>query len=195
MLAALSIVLLCLLACDDSRPATAPPATAPDQASFEKIDVHTHYFASRGYLVPLLDRWHARAVILNYTIAEPDSLVRQRWAQVLALARAAQDHFWVATTFDPSAIDRPDFADRTVAQLRADFADGAVMLKVWKDLGLVVRDSSGSYVQIDDPRLQPIWDSLSARHIPVLEHSADPREAWGPLDRTSPYYHYYSTHP
>jgi predicted TIM-barrel fold metal-dependent hydrolase len=186
----LTLALLGLLACRGSR-----PAPAPDQDAFEKIDVHTHYFARREYFVPLLDRWHARAVILNYTIAEPDSLVRLRWAQVLALSRAAPEHFRVATTFDPTAIDRPDFAARTLAQLRTDLADGAVMVKVWKDLGLVVRDRTGRYVQIDDPRLQPIWDFLSARHIPVLAHTADPHEAWGPLGRTSPNYQYYRTHP
>jgi predicted TIM-barrel fold metal-dependent hydrolase len=163
--------------------------------TFEKIDVHTHYFAPRGYLVPMLERWHARAVILNYTMGEPDSLVRRRWDDVLALAHSAPDRFWVATTFDPTAIDQPDFAARTLAQLRTDFADGAVMVKVWKDLGLTVRDRSGRFVQIDDPRLQPIWDYLAARHIPVLEHSADPREGWRPLDPKSPNYEYFRTHP
>jgi predicted TIM-barrel fold metal-dependent hydrolase len=165
------------------------------QSAFEKIDVHTHYFAPRSYLVPMLERWHARAVILNYTMAQPDSLVRRRWADVLALAHSAPDRFWVATTFDPTTIDRPDFAARALAQLRTDFADGAVMLKVWKDLGLTVRDRSGRFVQIDDPRLQPIWDYLAAQHIPVLEHSADPREAWGPLDPKSPNYPYFHAHP
>jgi predicted TIM-barrel fold metal-dependent hydrolase len=101
----------------------------------------------------------------------------------------------VATTFDPSAIDQPDFAARTLAQLRSDLADGAVMLKIWKDLGLVIRDRSGRFIQIDDPRLQPIWDFLSARHVPVLVHSADPREGWRPLDPRSPNYHYFRTHP
>jgi len=128
-------------------------------------------------------------------MGEPDSLVRRRWADVLALAHGAPDRFWMATTFDPMAVDRPDFAVRTLLQLRTDFADGAVMLKIWKDLGLMVRDRSGRFVQIDDPRLQPIWDFLSARHIPVLEHSADPREGWRALDPKSPNYHYFRTHP
>ena len=185
--------LLCLLGLVACR--RSPQATEPAQDVFEKIDVHTHYFAPRSYLVPMLARWHARAVILNYTMGEPDSLVRRRWADVLALADAAPDRFWVATTFDPTAIDQPDFAARALAQLRTDFADGAVMLKIWKDLGLMVRDRSGRFVQIDDPRLQPIWDFLSAQHIPVLVHSADPREGWRALDPKSPNYHYFRTHP
>ena len=185
-----SLGLLCLVACRGSH-----QAAGLRQEDFEKIDVHTHYFAPRSYLVPMLERWNARAVILNYTMGEPDSLVRGRWADVLALAHAAPDRYWVATTFDPAAIDGSDFAARTLARLRTDLADGAVMLKVWKDLGLMVRDRSGRYVQIDDPRLQPIWDFLSARHIPVLVHSADPREGWRPLDPTSPSYQYFRTHP
>jgi len=186
---AVLLFVLCIVACHPGR------WTGPRQAAFEKIDVHTHYFAPRSYLVPMLERWHVRAVILNYTMGEPDSLVRRRWEGVLALAHGVPDRFLVATTFDPTAIDRPDFAARTLAQLRNDVAGGAVMLKVWKDVGLVVRDRSGRYVQIDDPRLQPIWDFLAARHIPVLVHSADPRDGWRPPDSTSPNYRYFSTHP
>src|SRR6476661_6875902 len=186
-------VVLCLLGLAACR--INPQATDLQQDAFEKIDVHTHYFAPRSYLVPMLARWHARSVILNYTLGQPDSLVRRRWADVRALADAAPDRFWLATPFDPTAIDQPDFASRTLAQLRTDFAGGAVMLKVWKDLGLMVRDRSGRFVQIDDPRLQPIWDFLSARHIPVLEHSADPREGWRVLDPTSPNYQYFRANP
>jgi predicted TIM-barrel fold metal-dependent hydrolase len=179
---------LCIVACHGRW-------TDPRQADFDKIDVHTHYFAPRSYLVPMLERWHVQAVILNYTMGEPDSLVRRRWKGVLALAHAVPNRFLTATTFDPMAIDRPDFVARTLAQLQQDFAGGAVMLKVWKDVGLVVRDRSGRFVQIDDPRLQPVWDFLAVRHIPVLVHSADPRDGWRPPDPTSPNYRYFSTHP
>jgi len=143
----------------------------------------------------MLERWHARGVILNYSMDQPESLVRRRWADLLTLAHGAPDRLLLATTFDPTTIDRPDFAPRTLTQLRTDFAHGAVMLKVWKDLGLVVRDRSGHYVQIDDPRLQPIWDFLAARHIPVLVHTADPREGWRALDPESPNYRYFRSHP
>ena len=186
----LALPLLCLLACRAGQ-----PALALRQDAFEKIDVHTHYFAPRSYLLPTLERWHARAVVLNYSMDQPDSLVRRRWGELLAMAHRAPDRLLLATTFDPRSIDRPDFASRTLAQLRSDFAAGAVMLKVWKDLGLGIRDRSGHFVQIDDRRLQPIWDFLTARRIPVLVHSADPREGWRPLEPRSPNYRYFQSHP
>jgi predicted TIM-barrel fold metal-dependent hydrolase len=186
----LCLLFLCLLTCRADQ-----PTTALRQDAFDKIDVHTHYFAPRSYLLPMLERWHARAVILNYSMDQPDTLVRRRWTELQAIAGGSSGRLLLATTFDPTAIDRPDFAPRTLAQLQRDLADGAVMLKVWKDLGLGVRDPAGHFVQIDDPRLQPIWDFLTARHVPVLVHSADPREGWRPLDRRSPNYHYFRTHP
>jgi len=187
---ALLLSLLLLGACGGRR-----TVAKPSQDAFDKIDVHTHYFAARGYLVPLLRRWHARAVILNYTMGEPDSLVRRRWAGAVALERSAPDRFLLATTFDPTAIDHPDFAARTIAQLQGDLEQGAIMVKVWKDLGLQTRDKSGAFILVDDPRLQPIWDFLSARGVPVLVHSADPRDGWRPLDPQSPHYQYFSSHP
>lgn len=182
--------LLLLVACGGRR-----TAAKPSQDAFDKIDVHTHYFAARGYLVPLLRRWHARAVILNYTMGEPDSLVRRRWAAAVALEQSAPDRFLLATTFDPTTIDHPDFAARTIAQLQGDFEQGAIMVKVWKDLGLQVRGKTGAFIQVDDPRLQPIWDFLSAHSVPVLAHSADPRDGWRPLDPQGPHYQYFSSHP
>lgn len=184
------LALLGLLACRVPQ-----PATALSQDGFEKIDLHTHYFAPRGYLLPMLTRWHARAVILNYSMDQPDSLVRRRWADLLALAHGSSGRLLLATTFDPGAIAHPGFAPQTLAQLQRDLADGAVMLKVWKDLGLGIRDPTGHFVQIDDPRLQPIWDFLAARDIPALVHTADPREGWRPLDPSSPNYHYFRAHP
>jgi len=59
----------------------------------------------------------------------------------------------------------------------------------------VYRDRSGSYVQIDDPRFQPIWDFLAAERIPVLAHIGEPRAAWLPLDPNNPHYDYYSRNP
>ena len=165
------------------------------QRAIEKIDIHTHFFASRGYLVPLLERWHTRAVLVNFSDGQPDSIVRRRWGTLVAMRDSEPTRFLLCTTFGLEGIEQPDFGDRVVAQLRRDLDDGAVMVKVWKDLGMQIRDAHGAYVQVDDPRLPPIWDFLAKRAVPVLIHSADPRDGWRPLDPRSSHYQYFSTHP
>jgi predicted TIM-barrel fold metal-dependent hydrolase len=74
---------------------------------------------------------------------------------------------------------------RIVASLRASREAGARGLKVWKDLGLGVRDAGGAYVLPDDPRLDDVWSAAGELELPVLIHTADPIAFWQPLDATN----------
>ena len=85
------------------------------------------------------------------------------------------------------ASHEPGYADRVIAKLTGDLDErGAVAVKVWKAIGMMLRDPDGRYVHCDDDRFRPIYDFLEARRIPVILHLADPRAAWEPLDPTSP---------
>jgi predicted TIM-barrel fold metal-dependent hydrolase len=68
-------------------------------------------------------------------------------------------------------------------------------VKVWKDLGLSVRDASGALVGLDDPRLADVWDSAAELDLPVLVHVADPRAFWQPVDRTNERFEELALHP
>ena len=75
-----------------------------------------------------------------------------------------------------------DAWDEIAAQMRDAFDRGARGLKVWKDLGLHLRDSAGSLVMPDDLRLEPVWDAVAAAGVPVTIHVADPIAFFEPLD-------------
>ena len=62
------------------------------------------------------------------------------------------------------------------------FAEGAVAVKFWKDIGMQQRDPDGRAVMIDDARFDPLFDWLEQRGVPVLGHQGEPRNAWLPLD-------------
>jgi predicted TIM-barrel fold metal-dependent hydrolase len=68
-------------------------------------------------------------------------------------------------------------------RLRGSVAAGARGLKIWKTLGMSVRDRTGALVAIDDSRLAPLWRAAEELHIPVLIHVADPVAFFQPLDR------------
>ena len=61
-------------------------------------------------------------------------------------------------------------------------------VKIWKDLGMYIRDSHGTLLKADDPRLDPFWEKCGELGLPVLIHVADEREYWYPLTPNSIHY-------
>ena len=191
---AVAALLLPLAGCsrDAGARAAAAPPTLTELKAIPKIDLHSHYEHDDTALVPTLESWNLRSVLVNVF---SDNRLLEKGDNMRALAAAHPGRFFLITTFDPFPIDDPDFAANSIERLQGEIARGARGVKVWKNIGMEVKDSSGRYVQIDDPRFQPIWDYLAERKIPVLAHIAEPQAAWLPLDTNDPHYSYYSTHP
>ena len=115
--------------------------------------------------------------------------------EIHALEEKYPDRFFLCTAFDAYGISEPDYAEKIIARLQEEIAAGAQLVKVWKNFGMVHQDAEGNFVQIDDPRLQPIWDFLIEEGIPVLAHIAEPVQAWRPLEEGNPHVGYYRSHP
>jgi predicted TIM-barrel fold metal-dependent hydrolase len=80
---------------------------------------------------------------------------------------------------------RPGFDRRLVSSLERSAEAGARGVKVWKDLGLHVRDERGDLLLPDDPRLGDVWDAAAEAGLPVAIHTADPVAFFEPLDATN----------
>jgi predicted TIM-barrel fold metal-dependent hydrolase len=105
------------------------------------------------------------------------------------------DKVLVFANVDFRRIDEPDFGARAAAQLEADVKAGARGLKVFKSLGLTVKDQSGRIVPVDDPRLDPIWAKAGELGIPVAIHVADPDAFFVPVDRFNERWEELQAHP
>lgn len=95
----------------------------------------------------------------------------------------ATGRFIIFTNVDFNGIGKPGWVEKAVKELEIDIRNGARGLKIYKSLGLEIKDSSGKRVPVDDPRLDPIWEKCSELGIPVLIHSGDPAPFWLPHDR------------
>ena len=93
-----------------------------------------------------------------------------------------EGRFVVFANVDLERIDDPDFAAKATKQLEADVRAGAKGLKIFKNLGMFLRDKSGRRVPTDDPRLDPIWEKCAELGIPVLIHTGEPSPFWEPWD-------------
>jgi hypothetical protein len=73
--------------------------------------------------------------------------------------------------------------DRLLASVADSAAAGARGVKVWKDLGLSVRDEHGELVLPDAPQVAAVLESAGQHGLAVLTHTAEPVAFFDPLDR------------
>src|SRR2546426_12082251 len=64
----------------------------------------------------------------------------------------------------------PDYTNQAIAWLDGTFKDGAVMTKIWKEVGMELRRRDGSFVLPDDPVFDPIYEFLAAHGKPLMAH-------------------------
>ncbi len=82
----------------------------------------------------------------------------------------------------PWKVGNPDF-DKNVRALLQDAANaGALGLKVWKDLGLGIKDTEKKRVALDDPRLDPLWTTARELGFLLMFHVADPSPFFKPIN-------------
>ncbi|WP_428940339.1 amidohydrolase family protein [Fontivita pretiosa] len=164
----------------DPLPALVTRQTPIDKPRFPVIDIHCHWSIDRDpqALLTAMDRLGIRAAV-NLSGGHGDEL-KEMLAKFTA---AAPDRLLIFANIDFDRIDEPDFAQRTVAELEQAKRLGARGLKIFKSLGLSIRDKSGQLVPVDDPRLDPIWRACARLHWPVLIHSGDPIAFFQPVDR------------
>jgi predicted TIM-barrel fold metal-dependent hydrolase len=80
----------------------------------------------------------------------------------------------------------PGWAEKAIAQLEADIANGAVGVgEIGKGFGLTTKKPDGSRLKLDDPELDPIWDACARLKLPVFIHTADPQEFFKPIDNSN----------
>ncbi len=168
-----------------------------DPSRYKRFDVHAHVRGAKGAYVEAMDALGLEAA-LNMSWSgfwEPEG--------VLAYERALRvdmdeypERFRYCAAFSIRHSDEPGYAESVIAKLSRDIDEsGAVAVKVWKDLGMMLKDRAGNYVFCDDPRFSPIFDFLAERNVVIMSHIADPKAAWLPLDPSSPHYGYFSRHP
>ena len=99
--------------------------------------------------------------------------------------RAHPGRFATLCQLDWREAASPGFAERLVGSLRRSRDRGAKGVKVWKDLGLHLRDDRGELLMPDDPRLSDMWDAAGELGLPIVVHVADPLAFFEPLDATN----------
>jgi uncharacterized protein len=171
----------------DFHPESALHAAANEiqRPKFPVIDVQTHTNDAVGIgdrvdpreMIARMDRLNIKTIVI----------LTGMWDDKLQtiiddMVKPYPGRFVVFTQFDWSKINDPNFSQLMVRQINDSVARGARGLKVLKELGLGVGDSTGKLIPIDDPRLDPAWEECGRLGISVFIHVADPEAFFHPID-------------
>ena len=169
-------------------------AAAPDFESMPKIDAHAHVYVDMAVFNAMLARTGFRVINICDGGNDPAMLVAKRgWVQ--GLHEAHPEAFEFCPTFDLSRRNEPGYAREVMRYLDTAFDQGAVMVKIYKEVGLELKKADGNWLMPDDPIFDPIYAYMADKGKPMLSHFAEPLAAWLPLDEQSVHYSYYSRHP
>jgi predicted TIM-barrel fold metal-dependent hydrolase len=157
-------------------------STRIEHARFPVIDVHLHLDPGGDPQETALtmSRLNLQTIVCLGTGDMRGEAVKkfvEKWV------KPSPGRFGVMANLDGRAVNDPDFSSKAVAQLREDVKNGALGLKIFKQLGLVWRDTQGRLIRPDDPRFDPVWDACAELHIPVLIHVNDVSSFFDPVDR------------
>ena len=167
-----------------------------DFAQVRKFDAHVHANTPDTALLDQarLDNFEVLSINVDYPDFPPLA-VQAQVAKDLSHRDAGRFHY--ATTFAMQGWSTPGWSDRVNATLRQAVADGAVAVKIWKNVGMVERDARGRYLAIDDPVFDPVIAQVQALNVPLIAHQGEPYNCWLPLEEmtTDNDRSYFTEHP
>lgn len=192
-------ILACV--CLAAGAALAETYTAADFAQVRKFDAHVHANTDdRRFLdIAAKDGFEILSINVDY----PDFPSMDRQAQVAHQLRAAEPRrFHFATTFSMQGFGAASWTADTIRHIDAEISQGAVAVKVWKNIGMVERDAHGRLIMLDDRRFDGVMNHLERKAVPLIAHQAEPKNCWLPLEamttendrsyfRDHPEYHMY----
>jgi predicted TIM-barrel fold metal-dependent hydrolase len=184
--------LLALLAAASAR-----PAARAAEAGFDRIDTHLHMHRKSAAMLESMEKsgWRGLIICDSREIGDQPSILQEMIRGTIELHRQSDGRLAWATTFDARGFESPGFAARAIAGLREGFQQGAIAVKIWKNVGMGIRSKAGDYLLPDNPALFPIYESIQESGKTLIAHLAEPDAAWLPLDSSAPDIGYYKSHP
>jgi hypothetical protein len=148
----------------EARPGRTFDADFAGFSALVPIDAHAHLNKDDPVFGDRMQRLNLR--ILDICVIDDrdpylKGLEPQR-GDVLKVVHSTGGRAVFCTTFSPYEFEEPGFSQRTIRQLDADFAAGAIAVKIYKVMGMEMKSKAGKYVLPDDPAFEPIYKDIAA---------------------------------
>jgi len=140
--------------------------------------------------------YNASFLSINTNIPFFESIEKQEKV-ILELQKKYPGRIQYITSFDFRDWGKDSFTTSAINQIKRGLSNGAVGVKIWKDVGFELHDKNGDFVMIDNPIFDPIFEYLVENDILLLGHQGEPRNCWLPLEEMTvdSDRNYFSEHP
>lgn len=155
--------------------------TTPRFEDFPKIDAHVHIETADPAVLEFAKKENFKFITIC-TGSDNQEFIDGQLHNAIAQKKQAPDHFAYTTTFSMEGFDEPGWLNRVLERLAEDFDQGAIGIKVYKDIGMTFRDSLGNFIMIDDQRFDPIFNFVEKEGKIVVGHLGEPKNCWLPVD-------------
>jgi hypothetical protein len=172
-----------------------------DFPEVEKIDAHYHIYNSESISMEQAQKDNFRLLSINTHSGSCERVVEaHQWLKILN--NEYPDKFEYTTTFCLNDWDEPGWIENTNSWIDKCVNDGAISVKVWKNIGMEFRDKDSTLIMIDDPKFDAIFQHVAELEIPLVGHLGEPKACWQPIEemqannnknyfKNNPQYHMY----
>jgi hypothetical protein len=155
-----------------------------DYSSVLKIDSHVHINSDKGYFEDAAKLDNFILITLGVDHGDSATIRSQQNNAIFSTLKYPGRVFYGPTfLFDTAGWGTEGWSKKVISQLDKDISGGAVTVKIWKNIGMTVRDRSGKFIMVDDPGLDPVVEFIISKGLPITGHLGEPRNCWLPLDQ------------
>lgn len=164
-----------------------------DIHEFPKIDAHIHISLYDEKYVSLARRYNMRMISVN-TDAGVFKSPSEQESVSLEYLHHHSDMFAYIATFRAKDYLTQD-KKRVLDNIDLSIKNGAVGVKIWKNIGMELRDADGEFIMASDSDFDDLYLHLTKHNIPLLAHLGEPKNCWLPFcEMTSERNRLYFTH-
>jgi predicted TIM-barrel fold metal-dependent hydrolase len=153
--------------------------TAADFEKVPKIDAHFHYNTSDTRYLDYAESINLRFISPN---VDAGRSIDEQFKTARAIKETYGDKFIFLGTFPVDNFGDPDFSGLIIQRIKESIDAGASGIKIWKNIGMVLKDADGNFVMIDDTAFEPVFEYLQENSIPLMGHLGEPLNCWLPVE-------------
>ncbi len=153
-----------------------------DYKNVLKIDSHVHINSDDGAFEDIAAADSFLLITLGVDHGDSANMANQHEYAINSVEKYPGKVFYGSSfVFDTTGFGSMEWIMNTQTDIQNGIAEGAIAVKIWKNVGMTVKDRDGKFIMIDDPRLEDIIRYIIYKGLPIAGHLGEPRNCWLPL--------------